>query len=556
MIRRLLACLFLLTVASQARSATLSTISGPLVVTCGDAQCTVSWTDSANTVGHTVDRCSSSCTSAGATWTEMCVAAAGATSCSADTGLANNTTYTYRIRANPFTTATGTPATVATTTVTTTTATTATTLPTGFPWKQREGGTTSEYGEVVDIDPSGNLIVMGRYGSGATDWGTGSIPCAGNYDIVLAKYTSAGTPVWVKGYGTTGTEFPYGMTVDSSGNIIVVGGFVGTGNFGGTDKANLGSWDIFVAKYSNAGNHVWSQTIGTAGADIAQAVATTSTGDVVVTGWGAFGGVSNQKIIVAKLAAADGSTIFQKTDFVSTAGNQGRGVAVDSGGNILLTGWYNGTISFGGANLPTASVFYVFVSKLTSTGAHVWSEGFGTPSGNSIGTALVLDTSGNPVVTGTFNASVDFGGGALTSAGVQDIFLAKYTSGTGAHVWSRRMGGAAYDEPGPYGGLAIDGSGNVYLTGDYQQSASFGGSTFVSKGGPDVFVAKYNGSTGAHISSQTFGGPDEDDGSGVAVDTGNNAYILGSFRGTSTYAGGSLTSAGATDAFIVGLGQM
>ena len=103
----------------------------------------------------------------------------------------------------------------------------------------------------------------------------------------------------------------------------------------------------------------------------------------------------------------------------------GLGVATDGSGNVVITGLFGDTVDFGGGPLTSASHFDVFVAKYDGSGNHLWSKRFGD-SLYEIGDSVATDASGNVVITGRFEGSVDFGGGLLTSAGYSDIFLAKY----------------------------------------------------------------------------------------------------------------------------------
>jgi hypothetical protein len=98
--------------------------------------------------------------------------------------------------------------------------------------------------------------------------------------------------------------------------------------------------------------------------------------------------------------------------------------------------------------------------------------GFGS-TGEDEGTAVATDSAGNVYVSGTFEGTVDFNPGPrtfnLTSAGMSDVFVAKYTA-LGALVWARSMGGSDVDNAF---GMAVDRAGNVYTTGEFSGTADF-----------------------------------------------------------------------------------
>ena len=91
------------------------------------------------------------------------------------------------------------------------------------------------------------------------------------------------------------------------------------------------------------------------------------------------------------------------------------------------------------------------------------------------------------VVTGFFAGTVDFGGGRLTSAAVEDIIVAKFSGADGAHLWSKRFG-STNGERG--NGVAVDSSGNVAVTGFFQLTVDFGGGGLASAGSADIFLLK------------------------------------------------------------------
>jgi hypothetical protein len=180
---------------------------------------------------------------------------------------------------------------------------------------------------------------------------------------------------------------------------------------------------------------------------------------------------------------------------------------------------------------------------------HLWSERYGDTARDR-GHCVTVDASGNVLVTGVFKGTVDFGGGALTSAGDHDIFLAKYDA-NGSLLWSQRFGGTEGDAAHS---VDTDGSGNVFVTGSFQGSADFGGGPLTSAGGRDMFVAKYD-PNGNHIWSKRFGGVNHANASSLSVDGSGNVFVVGGFAGTADFGGGPLTSVplGATDIFVAGM---
>jgi len=375
--------------------------------------------------------------------------------------------------------------------------------------------------------------------------------------------TASATPVagtvetWSMSIGSVNEDRGQSVVVDDNGDVIMTGYFAGTVDFGGGPlTSNVYPWlypnqytDVFVVKYSADGNHVWSRRIGGVANDRGLSVAVDSSGDVVVSGYCAnpvdFGngvpvsGSTGTDIFVAKYSGADGSYEWARR-FGGTSDDYGYGVAVDGSGNILVTGQFQGSVDFGGGALVSAGSSDIFVAKYTATGAYVWAKRIGG-TGSEYGYGTAVDNSGNVIVTGRFSGTLDLGGGAVSSAGGYDSFVAKYSGASGAYEWSRVFGSTGYDY---VNGVAVDGSGNVLVTGQFQGSVNFGGGALTSAGGYDIFMAKYSGLNGSHIWSKRFGSTSSDYGNGITVDEVGNVIMTGAFYGTVDFGGGPLVSSG------------
>jgi len=209
-----------------------------------------------------------------------------------------------------------------------------------------------------------------------------------------------------------------------------------------------------------------------------------------------------------------------------------------------------------------ARVFGWFVLGLAAThGAHaadfVWAGRMGGASQESAN-GVAVDASGNVYTVGRFSGTVDFDPGPgtynLTSAGVHDVFVSKFTS-AGKFVWAKRLGGASDEAPSD---LTVDASGNVYTVGRFSDTVDFdpgpGTYNLTSAGEYDVFVSKLT-SAGNFVWAKRLGGASNETATGVAVDGSGNVYTVGFFDGTADFDPGpvpyNLTAAGANDAFVL-----
>jgi hypothetical protein len=403
----------------------------------------------------------------------------------------------------------------------------------------------------VAVDDRGNVYVTGMF-SGTVDFGGGALTSASHDDIFLASYTIAGVHRWSQRFGGTWGDSGRSVTVDGSGNIYLTGNFADTVDFGGRALTSATSPDIFLASFTGAGAHRWSQRFGSTAADEGMSVAVDARGNVYLTG-----NLRGTASLGGEALTCPGGVCIFLASYTSAGGHRwsqyyrGGGeddnvsVAVDGAGNVYLAGGFQGTVDFGGGALISAGGYDIFLASFTEAGAHRWSQRFGSPVGE-YGLGMAVDGSGNVYLTGVIYGTVSLGGADLLCAGMMDIFLASYTS-AGAHRWSQRFGGASGEEGRS---VALDGSGNVYLTGVFGGTVNFGGGALTSAGGLDIFLASYT-SAGAHRWSERFGGGDFDRGWGVTVDDSGNVSLTGSFADTVDFCCGGLTSAGATDIFLL-----
>ena len=409
------------------------------------------------------------------------------------------------------------------------------------------------------VDSNGNITVAG-YFQGNIDFGGGTVSSLGGQDIFIVKYSATGAYLWSKIMGSVADDYANELCVDRSGNIIVTGSFNYSVDFGGgtLTSASPGFSDIFLVKYSAAGAHQWSKRFGESGNDTGYGVTADAVGNVVVTGSFAggadFGGgrltsnLNSNDIFVAKYSAT--GVHSWSRGYGSTGDDHGNAVATDASGNVVVTGYFNNTIDFGGGPLTSAGMKEIFLLALNSSGQPVWSRRFGGVS-IDVANAVAIDGGGNIVITGFFYGTVDFGGGPLTSSSAAKVFLAKYNS-QGSHSWSKVFSGSVVGDNAIPLGLALDGNANILITGYFQGSANFGGQTFTSGASQDVFAAKYT-AAGSHSWSQRFGGLGLDQGTAIGADAGNNMILSGFFSTSVSFGGATLTNLNGSDIYLVKL---
>jgi Beta-propeller repeat len=397
---------------------------------------------------------------------------------------------------------------------------------------------------VFDIasDAMGNIIFGGVSGSsGGSNYGVTS----GAADIT--KLDKNGMQLWKYSYpapGMNNYSVVHGIAVDGMGSIVLIGEYQGTISANGVSLPATAPTnpDVFVIKLDKDGALKWSKSFGGNGDQFGAGVATAASGDVFITGTMSgsmtFGSSTlnvsgSPDVFVAKLEAATGNPIWSK-NFGDGDIQFGRQVAVTSDGNVVVTGQFRGGIDFGAANIASAGNWDIFLAKLDGNdGKKVWSKGFGD-NADQISYSLAVDSKDNIVITGTLQGTTNFGVGDLTASVTgSDVFVARFTS-DGGHLWSKRFGDSNYAQTSR--DVAVDGAGNVLITGYFKGALTFEGTTLNDSANnsaqeTDVFVAKLKSSDGSLGWARSFGDKDYQVAWAVASDPLGNVIFGGTYQG-------------------------
>jgi hypothetical protein len=278
----------------------------------------------------------------------------------------------------------------------------------------------------------------------------GSVATDAANNVILAR--SAGETRKLDPDGKTLWSKPFGSLVatDRAGNAYVTGTSFGSAEVGGSSAGTTVGSDVFVAKLDPAGNVLYASRVGNTQAKDLTGLAVDAEGNAVVSGEG---------LGTVKLDAA-GHPLWSRT----FAGH----LAIDSKGNILMTGGFTDPLDFGAGALVSAGGEDIFVTKLDSAGNHVFSKRFGGPGSHQRGEAIAIDSVDNVLVSGVIDGVVDFGGGPI---GVRP-------SACPEEVWCEQAGFALKLDPQGNSlwswsrvpirslpGIAADSAGNVLLSG-------------------------------------------------------------------------------------------
>jgi hypothetical protein len=460
-----------------------------------------------------------------------------------------------------------------------------------FIWGQsaegRSGGSGYQNGIRALVAHGGNVYVAGyflnsnlKFDNNFTLINTGT-----GYDAFVAKLTDAGTGggafAWVQQIAGEGHTDASSLAVTSDG-VYLAGSFENTVRIGGTvlnsdapTNPTGSNTDLFVARFIDdalAVRLAWVQRGGGAEYETSSAISVSGSQVFVVgtlTGDAHFGDLivpvsTTGKIKIALFAAlgvgtSQPSPITPATPAWKAALPVGasllRATAVDTQGNVLVAGAFQGTMRLGSTTLTSVGDYDIFVAKWSPASQDfVWAQRAG---GAGFEQAMaVAVTSAGVYVTGQFiSSTATFGSTSLTNASSSnsDVFVAKLTDAgsTASFAWAQRAGGAGYEIATA---VAADGS-NVFLAGSFSgTSASFGSTVLTGESENAVFIAKLRdeGTAASFTWAQQAGGAA---GSGypyaqaLAV-SGNNVYIAGSFSGVVGFGSTSLTGMGPNTADI------
>ena len=379
----------------------------------------------------------------------------------------------------------------------------------------------------IATDSSGNLYVTGLYvNSSLLMYDTNGLLVrtlvnTGDYDGLVAKYTTSGVLLWTSRHTGPVSTYPTGVAVDSSGNVYAGGAWNGaslTIYSAGEASSNTygttgGQTDGYIVKYDSSGIVQWSAKIVCSSYDT--------------------GGVSLKTDSSGNVYSV-GINVFAAPTFYNANGTTG------------------GSLSWGGTTEGA------WLAKWNSSGTYQWALRFLTGDLNTVQGALSIDSSGNLYVSAAYDSTLtlknsgDGTAATMTNSGSYDAFLVKYSS-AGVYSWNVRVGGTGSSDEIAN---AIDGSGNLYIMGRYTgtiivyTSGEGSSTTLTNSGGYDTFIAKYS-SAGVLSWATRIASTANDTGSALSVDSAGNVYAHGTYEGTITFfnvgggTGGTLSNSSA-----------
>ncbi len=367
-------------------------------------------------------------------------------------------------------------------------------------WAHEGGGDVTTEGREVIFDNEGNVIVTGAlYGNSI--FGGISLTGSGNWDVVTVKYTSTGDVIWAKKGSSKLQDRGNSLAKDTQGNYVVVGYFGGTGvdtvNFSGLKITGNGDRDIFVAKYNSAGDILWVKAAGSI-----------------------------------------------------NSGEEGWGIATDLNDNIYICGQFQGTANFGSYQLTSLGGRDAFVAKVSPQGDFLWAKSLGSTKDMYANDLDISSDKSEIAVVGYFTDTLVVNGNMYFSNGADDSYLVRYDlDGNLKSVYSY---GANLSDRAVT--IAAAGGKKYWIGGHFYGTMTLNGANLVSSGVRDAYMTLVD-ENNQHIYANLGTGTDENYCTGIAADGAGNAYATGNFKGSMSLGSFSLTSTGSDEIYLTRIGD-
>ncbi len=336
-------------------------------------------------------------------------------------------------------------------------------------WGQSIGSAGTEYGLSM-VDQNGSVIVCGSF-EGSLQCGDFTLNGNDGLTFYVAKFDANEQNSWAINTGGCGDQYLNYLTLDGDGNIYLLGGFENTIVCGETTLSAIGGEDIVVAKIDTDGNWLWAVRAG---------------------GW--------------------------NWDYP-------QGADVDQNGDVYITGKYEGLATFGQIQIQSFGENDLFVAKISSDGEWIWANGAGGEDDDR-GLRIAVDSQNNSFITGHFSNQATFDDITMNSGTANSAFCAQI-SPDGDFIWVKQLG-VIWGEYGVWYPIEVDHTGNPIIAIGFSQTAEIGDITYISAGGLDTCIAKYN-TDGDVLWSKQLGGLGDDNLFSIAVDPDDNICSTGYF---------------------------
>ena len=338
---------------------------------------------------------------------------------------------------------------------------------------------------------------------------------------------STANDIEIDDQGNTYVSFQFQENIEIQGNLI-------------TSLDVSPTNDGLVVKFDPNGNVVWITQIGGIGSEVSTDLVLDGLGNVYVTGtWNTqiiIGGftlsapVNVDEIFLTKLDASTGTPawLVEAGGDITPFGIGTSGIVTNSAGEIFVSGAFEGTQSFGSNSVTSVDGQDIFVAKYTGSGISSWVQSFGGQN-HDVSMEIAIDGNNDLLITGYYRDDLTFSPTVLNSTGI-GIYVAKLSGTNATPIWAKSATASSSINAG--WSLRTDSNNDVIVVGGFHGTGTFGALTTSVPGGTqdDIFITKYNGSTGTEQWVLSAGGVGQDFVTDVFIDEFDNPYICGETR--------------------------
>lgn len=422
-----------------------------------------------------------------------------------------------------------------------------------FAWSRSIGGRGEDLPNDLARVPGGDVVVVGSFNE-SVDFGGGPLTAGGGDDLFVARLGPGGEYRWAKGLGGDGFDTALGVHVSAVSVLLVTGTFSGEVDFGSAAlKESPGSTggDGYVVAFGGLGIPYWALALEGPGREAAIDAATDGDGNVFVVG------TFSDSLTVRgeELSGAGEEAMLIKLDergeliWMRRIGGEGgdsvAGVVVDSTGNVYVSGSFEKELTLGEVTLTSRGGRDVLLASYDRDGDVRWAKSFGGAA-HDLPFGLAISPSDELAVTGTLTgaASLD---DVVIDAGDHDGFIVGLDT-TGAVAWNTTFGGTRGDTAGE--ALAYDGEGRLHVSGFFFDTLRLSSTLepLTGKGVRNTFVASFDGESATW--SRAFVASQYATSRGIAPSTGGSVFVTGFFAPEMSFDDDTMVSAGQADIFL------
>lgn len=398
-----------------------------------------------------------------------------------------------------------------------------------------------------------DVLVSGNFAASTLNLGNLALNNAGQDDGYVAIVNDAGQYIWANEFGGSGRDFTVDAAAASNGDFVVVGNFASIFiNIDGTNLANSGETDAFVAKYKQDKSLAWAQKIGTADIDEVNSVVLDADGNTYVSGH-----VHNKftfttlHVFLRKYNAA-GGLVWEKKGVAQAGYLQATALTLDKNQNIYLGGTVSGSGVFDGTTITSNEGYGAFIVKYSPSGAML-----DTVTNLELDKYNGLQAHENHIYACA--EKVNWGWGWGWPLADSKIHVLKFDLDLNT-VWQKSAGGDSIAQSLDIAkSISVDELGNAYVTGYFfGESLHFANQTLpnlfhINYFYPQIFVFKY-GPSGEELWGKSFGEIHTDEAVGIHAFGDDQFYLGGNFESNPiSFGTHQLHNTGTLDSFYVHL---